>query len=85
MKPTAECRQQELSGMFTVRKLFEQEALLSLLFNSALEYGIRKVRVIQESFELFGVYQLVVYTDDVSVLVEENIYCREKHRNILSR
>jgi hypothetical protein len=49
--------------------LFGQEALLALLFNSALECGIGKGWVIQESFELFGVQQLVVYVDDVSVLV----------------
>jgi hypothetical protein len=52
--------------------LFEQEALLPLLVNTALEYGIRKVKVIKESFELIGVHQLLVYADDVTVLVGKN-------------
>jgi hypothetical protein len=52
--------------------LFEQEGLLPLLFNTALEYGIRKVQVIQESFNLIGVHQLLVYAKDVTVLVGIN-------------
>jgi len=41
---------------------------LPLLFNFALEYAIRRVRVYQDGVKLSGTHRLLVYADDVNIL-----------------
>jgi len=56
--------------MSSVRKVLKQEdALLSLLFNFALEYAIRRVQVNRDSLKLNATHHLLVYADDI-------IWCR---------
>jgi hypothetical protein len=48
--------------------LKQGDALTPLLFNSALEYTIRTVQVIQYGLKLNGTHQLSVHADDVDIL-----------------
>jgi len=60
--------------MFPNRNSFKQgDALKPLLFNFALEYAIKRIRVNQDGLKLNGKQQLLVYVDDV------NILCRSVH------
>jgi hypothetical protein len=47
--------------------LKQGDALSPLLFNFALEYAIRRVRVIQDGLKLNGIHQLRVNADYVNV------------------
>jgi hypothetical protein len=54
--------------MFPTKNVLKQGEDLSLLiFNSALQYVIRKVQVNQDGLKLYGTYQLLVYADDEKV------------------
>ena len=58
-----------LSDMFPIRNGLKQgDALSPLLFNFALEYVIKRVKVNRYGFKLNGTHQLLAYADDVNIL-----------------
>jgi len=58
-----------VSDRFLIRNGLKQgEALITMLFNFALDYAIKKVQVNQNSLKLNGTHQLLAYADDVNTL-----------------
>jgi hypothetical protein len=66
-----------LSHNFPIQNDLKQGSALSpLLFNSALEYAIRKMKENQVGLKLNGTHQLLVYADNVNLL-GDNIDSKE--------
>jgi len=54
--------------MFPIKNgLTERDDLLSLLFNFALEYALKKVKANHKLLKSNGTHQVVIYADDVNL------------------
>jgi len=58
---------QTFVDMFPIKNVIKGNALLSLLFNLALEYAIRKVRANHMLLKFNGTHQVIIYGDGVNL------------------
>jgi hypothetical protein len=74
-----------LSDRLPIRNGLKQgDALSPLLFNFALEYCIRRVKVNQDGLKLNGTHQLLAYADDVNTsILGEIVHAVKKNTEAL--
>jgi len=73
-----------LSDMFPLRNSLKRgEALSPLLFNFALDYAIRRVRVNQVGLKLNSTRHILVYADDVNIMGENLYTIKEKAESLI--
>jgi uncharacterized membrane protein YkgB len=70
--------------VFSIRNGLKQaDALSPLVFNFVLEYAIKRVQVNQGGLKLNGTHQLLVYVDDVIMLVGSVHTVKEKAETLI--
>jgi hypothetical protein len=73
-----------LSDKFPIQNGLKQgDDLSPLLFNSALEYVIRKVHENEVALKLKGTHQILVYADDVNLLGDSVNTIKENTETLL--
>ena len=59
--------------------------MITIVFNSALEYAIRRVQVNQDGLKLNGTHQLLVYADGANILGGSVYTIKNKKCSVFAR